>query len=149
MAFKFKARSLEEAMRFARMDERAQKLAPALAKLSNDSDQLLARVLFNCPFWHTDPTMIRHPGHEEAIQVLGEKGMITVRRHYADEYPNGINAFEITENGLDLLEDLVGLELTDEALQQRTWYRENSSYEAWMARVRLATVRKVLESEKK
>lgn len=148
MAFRFKARTVEEAMRFANADDRAKKLAPALAKLGDGNDQLLARVLFNCPFWHTDPTMIAYPGHKAAVEALGERGMITTRRHFADEYPNGIAAFEITENGLDLLEDLIGPDLTDEALEQRTWYRENSSYEGWMERVRLAIVKRAIEEKK-
>jgi hypothetical protein len=148
MTFKFKARSLEEAMRYARADERSKKLEPALAKLGNDGDQLLARVLFNCPFWHTDPTMITYPGHRTAVEALGERDMITTRTHFADEYPNGIVAFEITENGLDLLENLVGSELADEALEQRAWYRENSSYEGWMKRVRQSIVKRALDEQK-
>lgn len=147
MTFKFKARTVEEAMRFARADERAKKLEPALAKLGNGSDQILARVLFNCPFWHADPTMIMYPGNKQAVQALGEEGMITTRQHFADEHPNGIVAFEITENGMDLLEDLLGSELADDALKDRTWYRENSSYEGWMKRVREAIVKRAIDEK--
>lgn len=144
MPFKFKAGSEEEAKRFDNADTIAKKLGGAIAALSDKGDQLIARVLFNCPRWHTDPTMIAYPGHKTAIQVLGERELITIRRHYADRYPAGIQAFEITDKGLDVVAEMLGEELAQETLRQRTWYQQNSSYDAWMTRVRTGFVKKAL-----
>lgn len=148
MSIKFKPQSIEDVARFQRADDVAKKLGGAIAKLSDQNDQLIARVLFNCPFWHKDPTMITYPGHAAVIEVLGERGFITVRQHFADEYPLGLTAFEITEDGLDFLEAMVGPDLADDALKERTWYRENSSYDGWMARVRQKSFERLMTGPK-
>lgn len=144
--FNFKPRTAAEQDLFLRADKAGRQLGPALAKLSDKNDQLLARVLFNCPKWHQDPTMIRYPGHADVIHLLGDAGLITTRKHFADLYPEGITAFEITDKGLGVLEAMLGLPLLEEAAVQRDWYRANSSYEGWMKRVRQESFERLLKA---
>lgn len=71
--------------------------------------------------------------HHPAIYHCADKGWITIRQHFAEKFPQGVNAYEITDTGLEVLEEYGGTDAALEALDDRTFYRTNTSQEAWAA----------------
>lgn len=72
--------------------------------------------------------------HLHAILWAGDKGYITIRKHFADKFPTGVNAYEITEKGLDYLEEIAGDKVADYALTQREWHRRETTLDGWAKR---------------
>lgn len=60
----------------------------------------------------------------EAVQYGVTQGLIGLRRHYAPAFPDGVDAYELTDAGLDYLAKNKGLKQFYLASRVREWYRE-------------------------
>lgn len=115
-----------------------------LEVLNRKADHYLRYLLEHVGTWHlySQETM----QHGQGIAMLGDKELIQFRTHFADMYPNGIQAYELSEKGLDTLEALAGQEAADEAVEQREFYRKETSREGWEARRAAENTKKLLEN---
>jgi len=69
--------------------------------------------------------------HFTAVQYALDEGLIVVRKHYDAAHPDGANAFEVTDAGLDKLKELHGDEMAQEASRIREFHRNESTQEAF------------------
>lgn len=63
----------------------------------------------------------------EAMEYGIEQGYIGTRAHYAEAFPEGSQAYELTDKGLDYIARTWGLETRTEQVRLRQWYRDYSS----------------------
>ena len=72
-----------------------------------------------------------HVGCENAVEAAGavelviHNGWVTHRKHYARAYPEGVDAYEVTDTGLDKIVEWGGD--PKEPIKMREWYRANSA----------------------
>lgn len=74
--------------------------------------------------------MVGCPAHNEAIQAVNyakDHGYITTRIHYAPVIPEGREAFEVTDLGIEKLRQWWGPKVAEDAAKQRQWYRDNAA----------------------
>ena len=105
------------------------------------ADLLLRHVLVNVGTWHCDGFNFKGPDrlwriYTPIIEELAQKQLIKVRMHYAKMCPQGVKAWEITDEGLDVLEQLdkkiTGrVKFYEEAIDDRNFYRNNTTLEAF------------------
>jgi hypothetical protein len=72
--------------------------------------------------------MVKCPNHNEhksAVILAEENGWVGRRTHYAPAFPEGVEAFEITDAGIAKLNDWG--RSGDAAKKTRQWYRDNAS----------------------
>jgi hypothetical protein len=72
--------------------------------------------------------MVTCPNHEAAldsVQLAEDKGWVGRRTHYAPAFPEGIEAFEVTDAGIDQMKAW-GRD-GEAARRMRQWYRDNAS----------------------
>lgn len=60
----------------------------------------------------------------EAVRYGIQHGLIGTRRHYAEAWPDGVDAYELTDAGLDYVAQRCGLKAFDTAKRVREWYRD-------------------------
>lgn len=90
-------------------------------------------MLQNIGKMHVDhPNTIKHV---EAILYCGDKGLITIREHFAERFPLGVKAYEVTDKGIALIEEYAGETAAIEVIEDREFYRKNSTQQAYQARV--------------
>jgi DNA-binding PadR family transcriptional regulator len=130
------------------------------------ADIYLANVLVNCGSWHLlhEDALLRAQKvvsdetlqHREILASLLDEGVLAMRVHYADKFPNGVQAYELTELGLATLEEVVetvtkdkdrAQEAADAAVEQREFYRRETSLAAWQARVAADRLKKAQEAQ--
>src|SRR4051794_39638555 len=63
----------------------------------------------------------------QAVEFVVARGYVTTRKHYAPIFPEGVDAYEITDAGLEALRKSYGAKAAADAKKTRTWYRRNSS----------------------
>lgn len=91
--------------------------------------QYLAKLLIDVGRWHL--YSVETLEHREALEVLGDADLIQMRKHYAKAFPDGVDAYELTEKGLEKLEELAGQQFADEACNNREHYRTCCTATTW------------------
>lgn len=89
----------------------------------------LAKLLIDVGRWHLYSAETLE--HREALEVLGDAGLMRMRKHYAKAFPDGIDAYELTDAGLDKLEELTNQKFADEALENRIHYQTCCTETTW------------------
>lgn len=79
--------------------------------------------------WHVES--IETVSNTDAIFYAGDKGLIEIRMHYAEKYPEGVKAYELTDKGILVLERLAGEDVAAEAHRKRQFYRDNTRLLNW------------------
>lgn len=110
----------------------------------------LAKLLIDVGRWHVYSAETLE--HRTAIEVMADANWISIRDHYGEMFPDGIRAYELTERGLDKLEEMCdraaakagakkgfGAKMADQALEDRDFYREHAAKDTWKA-ARAATL---------
>lgn len=120
------------------------------------ADVYLGNVLVNVGSWHVFSTETLE--HRDLLMELEDTGAITFRMHYADKFPHGVKAYELTELGLEILEEVVEKTTKDKARaqaaadaanKQREFYRTESSLTGWQKRVSLAKAKAAQDAQAK
>lgn len=102
-------------------------------------DEYIKKVLREIGAWHVGGE--QHRRHRDVIAIMQDTGLIDIRAHYAQRYPEGIPAFEVTELGLETYEEMwerstdekTAQAETDVLCAEREWYRENTQVHNWKA----------------
>lgn len=100
-----------------------------LAVLQKMPKQYLAKLLIDVGRWHL--YSVETLEHREALEVLGDAYLIQMRKHYAKRFPDGVDAYELTEAGVEKLEELAGPKFADEAVENREHYRNCCTAATW------------------
>jgi hypothetical protein len=100
-----------------------------LALLQQMPHNYMAKLLIDVGRWHL--YSVETLEHREALEVLGDAYLIQMRKHYAKRYPDGVDAYELTEAGLEKLEELAGMKFADEACENREHYRTCCTKDTW------------------
>lgn len=58
-------------------------------------------------------------------------GLVDYRWHYAPAIPEGVQAYELTDKGIDAIRHAFGIDAADGAARCRAWYRERTSIAGW------------------
>jgi hypothetical protein len=80
-----------------------------------------AGVLSEIGNWHIGSN--NHHWSKLAVDYLLKEGLVSYRTHYAPAIPQGSQAFEVTDRGLDKLRAW-GWD-AEAAARSRQWYRDN------------------------
>lgn len=67
-----------------------------------------------------------------AVQVAIDKGWIQKRVHFAPAFPDGVECWELTDDGLAYLDRIASRGTAGGADKMRNWYRERRK--EWLAR---------------
>lgn len=62
-----------------------------------------------------------------AVMYAIEAGFVGFRTHYAKDLPKGIEAYEVTDKGIEQIRRSYGNKSADGAIQRRQWYRDNTA----------------------
>lgn len=102
----------------------------------------LAKLLIDVGRWHVFSAETLE--HAKALEVMENCYLIQFRDHYGEKFPDGVRAYELTEQGLDKLEEMgeraavkagakkgFGAKLADQALEDRDFYRANAAKDTW------------------
>lgn len=74
--------------------------------------------------WHVDCYNDREA--RKAVEYAKEQGWVGRRTHYAEAFPEGSPAYELTDAGLDRVRKVYGETGYAAAHKQRQWYRDRA-----------------------
>lgn len=100
-----------------------------LELLQNMPGRYLAKLLIDVGRWHL--FSVETLEHREALEVMADANLVQIRMHYAKKFPEGIQAYELTETGVEKLEELAGAGFADEAVENREHYRKCCTKDTW------------------
>lgn len=91
--------------------------------------QDLAMMLRSVGGWHVG--CIEERDHIIAVQHAIENGWLAKRIHFAPAFPEGVEAWELTDSGLEYLGDISGPQMKGGADKMRNWYRSHKK--TWLS----------------
>lgn len=99
-------------------------LAELEAIIAEQNNDPFGWVLSHIGGWHVGSEIDRDnaPRVREALAL----GYVTERMHYAPMIPEGVPAYELTDDGLEQVRERCGELAYQSAVEQRTWYRESA-----------------------
>lgn len=75
--------------------------------------------------WHVG--CINHKEYLVNVNKAKDLGLVTTRMHYAPVIPEGGEAFELTDAGIEMVGKLCGDDAKADVIKQRQWYRDNAA----------------------
>lgn len=75
--------------------------------------------------WHLGCTNAREDSH--AVIYAIDSGLVGFRTHFARAFPNGVEAYEVTDKGIEQIRRSRGDASAADAIKMRQWYRDNSA----------------------
>jgi len=85
---------------------------------------MMGYVLSQVGSWHV--SSLRALDYKTQVNYALAKGWVQIRTHYAPAFKTGVNAFELTDEGLEALKRMEPSSY-HQAAASRQWYQDNTS----------------------